>query len=195
MKLSNNQWYIISSIFISGVAIELIFQYILDKKDQTSINFISLCGTFVSLIGLFITYIQVISLKQATEKTKLEIDNTLNRVNQILSISDLSKANKIIQEIQTSNLQNKLELSLMRMKDLKHMLIQIKGNHNDALDKFIDPNTYTQHLTDLGIDITNISTFMSNTKKEPNISKINSNLEELSTLLSEFESKLKSRKV
>jgi hypothetical protein len=188
MNLSNSQRKTIL-VFVLGTIAVLVLFYFLDSKDKTLVNFFTLFGTFASLFGLWLAYMQILSLKISNDATKIAVNKSLNRINQVLSVSELSKANKIIQEIQSSNINNKHELSLLRMKDLKHILIQIK--FNTELNIYTETNTYNTNITDLSIDISNLNDFILGTKKGVNFSKLNSNLEKLSTTLSEFENKLK----
>jgi len=111
------------------------------------------------------------------------------RINQVLSISEISKASKVIQEIQTSILHEKSELALIRMKDLKQILIQVKYNRD--LTEYTSINSYIQHITDLSIDINNVNDLLLGKKTGVNFSKVNQNLESLATVLIEFENKLK----
>lgn len=188
MKLSESQNKSIL-LFIVGTILILILYGNLKNNDRTIINFFTLYGTFASLFGLWLAYAQILSLKVSNQKTQVAVTKSLDRINQILSVSELSKAVKIIQEIQSSNLNNKHELSLIRMKDLKHILIQIK--YNSDLNTYTETNIYNKNITDLSIDINNIHDLIIGKKKNINFSKLNSNLEELSTTLSEFENKLK----
>ncbi len=188
MNLSDSQKKTIL-VFVIGTIIIFGLFYFLNSEEKTLINFFTLFGTFASLYGLWLAYMQILSLKISNESTKKAVDKSLNRINQVLSVSELSKANKIIQEIQTSNINSKHELSLIRMKDLKHILIQIK--FNSELNIYTETSTYNKNITDLSIDISNLNDFILGTKRGVNFSKLNSNLEELSTTLSEFENKLK----
>lgn len=188
MNLSDSQRKTILVFVLGTIAVFGLF-YFLDSTDRTLVNFFTLFGTFASLFGLWLAYMQILSLKISNDATKIAVDKSLNRINQVLSVSELSKANKIIQEIQSSNINNKHELSLLRMKDLKHILIQIK--FNTELNIYTETNTYNKNITDLSIDISNLNDFILGTKRGVNFSKLNSNLEELSTTLSEFENKLK----
>lgn len=138
---------------------------------------------------MWLAYEQILSLKKSSEETKLAVIESLNRIDQILSVSELSKANKIIQEIQTSNSNSKHEISLLRMRDLKNILIQIK--YNKDLNDYTETGLYNQNITDLSIDINNLNDLIIGKKKGINSSKLNSNLEDLATTLSEFENKLK----
>lgn len=168
--------------------IGIVFFYLPDD-DKTIVNSFTLFGTFLSLFGLAIAYIQIQSINKTSEQTKLAIEKSLQRINQILSVSELSKATKTIQEVQSFILQNKHEIALMRMKDLKSILIQVK--YNEDLLEYTDNGLYNQNITDLGSDITNLHDLITGNKKGLNFSRLNQNLENLGTTLTEFENKLK----
>jgi hypothetical protein len=176
-------------IFIVGTSLMAIIFYFLPDKDRTAVNAFTVFGTFLSLFGLGFAYLQIQSINTTSEQTKVAVDKSLLRINQILSVSELSKANKTIQEIQSFNIQGKHEISLMRMRDLKSILIQVK--YNDDLEEYTNDNIYNQNITDLGSDINNLHDLLIGNKKGVNFSRINQNLESLSTTLAEFENKLK----
>jgi len=190
MNLSDNRRNAIIILVIGLLISGFVFFYVLKAVEQTILNFLSLFGTFLSLYGLYIAYVQILDIKRINEGINVAVTNSLNRINQVLSVSELSKANKIIQEIQTSNLSDKYELSLLRMKDLKHILIQIRSN--EELNIYTETSVYNKNITDINIDITNLTNLVLGKKKNGvNPTKLNSNLEDLATILSEFENKLK----
>lgn len=188
MKLSNIQKVTIL-FFIIGLLVIIILYYNLNETQKNTVNFISIFGTFLSFFGIVFAFLQLENLKEINNNTNIEVKKSLNRVNDILSISELSKGVKIIQEIQTSIHNEKYELSLIRMKDLKYILIQTK--HNPKLIELTKKNEYEDSIIDLSIDINNISDSLLKTKKTVNYLKVNSNLEGLSTKISELENKLK----
>ena len=96
---------------------------------------------------------------------------------------------KIVDEIQNSLRSNKNEVALIRMKDLKYILIQIK--HNKALEIYTSNDEYSDLLVDLSIDISNLSDNIFRPHKNINVTKVNLNLEKISTKFSELENKLK----
>lgn len=191
MNTSNNRAVAIGALVIGTLIIIALF-ISLDKESKTVVNFFTLYGTFASIYGLVIAYLQIQSIKQTSQQTKEAVDKSLFRINQVLSISDISRANKVIQEIQSSILGNKHELALIRMKDLKQILIQVKYNRD--LDEFTTDTNYNQNIIDLSIDISNINDLLLLGKQGINFSKVNQNLENLATLLSEFENALKFKK-
>ncbi|NVM61746.1 hypothetical protein FHW88_000022 [Mucilaginibacter sp. SG538B] len=188
MNFSKNR-VIASSVLIIGSVIVYIIYYNLKDELKNIVNFFTLYGTFGSLYGLCLAYLQIQSIKETSEKTRLAVDSSLVRINQVLSISEIARSLKIIQEIQTSILHDKSELALLRMKDLKQILIQVK--YNGDLQDYTNSGAYNQHITDISIDINNINDSLLKKKTGVNFSKVNQNLEQLATVLTEFENKLK----
>ena len=188
MNLSNHR---IKSIFvfILGTGLITLFFYNLAPQHKNIVNFFTLYGTFASLFGLWLTYVQIQSINQTSKLTNTAVEKSLIRINQVLSVSDLSRANKIIQEIQSFILGGKQDLALLRLKDLKTILIQVK--FNEDLTEYTNTDLYNQHITDLGSDINNLNDLILGQKKGINFSKVNQNLENLATVITEFENKLK----
>ncbi|MCD8413700.1 hypothetical protein [Tenacibaculum finnmarkense] len=188
MKLSNIQ-KIAVICFIIGLLIIIILYNNLNETDKNTVNFISIFGTFLSFFGIVFAFLQLESIKEINTNTHKEVKASISRINDILSISELSKGVKIIQEIQTSIQNKKYELSLIRMKDLKYILIQTK--HNSKLIEYTKKEEYENSIINLSIDINNVSDSILKPNKTVNYSKVNSNLEGLSTKISELENKLK----
>lgn len=188
MALSKERRIVIIIFFIATI-IANIFYRLLPVTERTILNGFTLFGTMLSIVGIGITYFQIKSVSRQGEETKIAIDESLLRINQIVSVADLSKAVKIIQEIQSFILHEKQEVILIRMKDLKLILIQLK--YNKELIDYTKNAIYTQNITDLGSNISNLQDLIMGNKKGFNFSALNKNLEHLITTLSEFENKLK----
>ena len=188
MELSKyKNWVIL--IFIIGTLIISVVFFLISDSEQTVVNAFTLFGTFFSLFGLVIAYIQIHSINKTSKYTKFAVEKSLLRINQVLSVSELSKANKVIQEIQYYLIQQKHEIALLRMKDLKSILIQVK--YNNDLTEYANDRVYNRNITDIGSDISNLNDLIIGVKKELNFSRLNQNLENLATILTEFENKLK----
>jgi hypothetical protein len=160
-----------------------------DKDQQTLEIFLTWLGSLTALYGIWLTYVQIMSVKQTAETTKKAVESSSQLINKILSVSEITKGTKVIQEVQTYFLHQKNELALLRMKDLKAILIQIK--YNQELARFTKIDTYTSLITDLSIDINNLNDSILGTKKGFNVVKANQNLSNIETVLTDFESKLK----
>ena len=185
----NNVWKI---SFLVGTGIICLIFVFLPIDQKSVVNAFTLFGTFISIFGLTLAFKQIKSVNEVNEKTKKAIEKSLLRINQILSISDLSKANKIIQEIQTALISNKLEIVLLRMRDLKTILIQVK--YNEDLDEYIIATNYNQNITDIASDINNVHYEIINNNQRITVHRIHQTLEKIATILSDFENKLKHKK-
>ena len=171
----------------------LLYFVFFDQKDQNMINGITVLGTYLSLLGIVISYFQIKSVKDINEKTKTAIEKSLQRLNQLVVVADLSKAIKIIDEIQQYIVHEYYQIALIRMKDLKSILIQAK--HNEEANKLIEYESFCINLNELIVDIKNMHEFTTGYKKTSlNFSKIANHLEDLSTTLTAFEHKLKNIK-
>jgi len=172
-----------------GLIVMIGMFFFLKSHERTFLNFLTLIGTYLSVLGLILAYMQIKSIRETAEETNRAVNLSLTRINQVLSVSDLSRFGKVIQEIQTSLMHEKHELALLRMKDLKLILIQVKFNQD--LVEYTFRDIYNQNITDLGNDINNLHDQITGMKKGINFSKLNKNLENLATTLSELENQLK----
>ena len=160
------------SIFMLGLLlVGLLYFVFFDQKDQNMINGITVLGTYLSLLGIVISYFQIKSVKDINEKTKTAIEKSLQRLNQLVVVADLSKAIKIIDEIQQYIVHEYYQIALIRMKDLKSILIQAK--HNEEANKLIEYESFCINLNELIVDIKNMHEFTTGYKKTSlNFSKI-----------------------
>ena len=92
--------HIIKIYFIFGLLVaSIVFIVVIEPKDQSFINGITIFGTYLSLFGIFISYLQIKSFIVIDKETKEKIVQSLQRLNQLVVVADLSKAIKIIEEI------------------------------------------------------------------------------------------------
>ncbi len=188
MKRSTKILLIILTLII------IIIFFCLPNKEKTVVNGFTVFGTYFSLLGLLIAYIQIRSIKKTSEATKTAVNESLLEMSRVLSVSDITKSVRTIREIQSFFPQHKYEIALMRMKDLKSLVIQFK--YNEELTENTQKNNYKQRIRNLGLDINNLHELIcKNIEPESvNIPKINQNLENFATTLTEFENILKTQK-
>jgi hypothetical protein len=189
-KLKNT--LIIISLFLMIVIVGFIM-FFLDDTEKTIPNYITIIGTVLSLIGLLITYVNVFALKSEAIVISEQITRTYNKINQLNSIADISKAIKIVQEIQNFIHYKKIELALLRLRDLKCMLIQF--SEDQLLNELTKNKAFEEQIKDLGIDINSIDSYVLQSNRKVNFSDIIKNLEELSTYLTKFEMKFKATQI
>jgi hypothetical protein len=144
------------ALFIILTLLTVVFNYF--NFSQSLLNFVTLFGTSLSIFGIYLTYIQILSVKQTNDLTHNAIVASLTKMNQIISISDLSKAIKTTHEIQGYIVIEKYELALLRMRDLKLVLIQAK--FNEDLHDLINNDLHNTLIKDLGINIINVNDYI-----------------------------------
>lgn len=152
---------------------------------QTIINGVGILGVYFTILGIGYTFKQVLLVKE-------EVQNKLEELNEFLSFSDISSTVKQTREIQTFIQNKKYESALLRMKDLKSKLIDIKCNHK--LEEYIENGDISIHLTNIEIDISNINETMLS-GKSLNYTIVSENLEKVITCLENIVGQLKNKKL
>lgn len=148
-------------------------------------SIIGILGGVASVIGLLIVFFQVKTVKNISLETK-------NSIFKLISLSDVTKSIKLIQEIQNYNRLLKFEIVFIKLQELKHYLIEYKSDEhfvNLGMDKKIK-----RFLVDIDINIQELEGYMNsnnNTKNEMDITKVNILLEQVSNLLIESQSYIK----
>ncbi|MEC7770838.1 MAG: hypothetical protein VX798_06620 [Bacteroidota bacterium] len=186
-KLRNPLFAVI--FFVIGLIIVSIAYSFLPIDEKTTVNFITVGGTYSSIFGIIIAYIQILTVKRTTELTKEKVEESNKRIAKTLSVSDLSKAIKLVHEIQNYLVAGKVESAIIRLKDLKSILIYLK--YNDDLSKLTSTEIYTESLSNVSINMSNLTKELIGQKKGIDKSKIIEDLETIEDQLGEFEGHLK----
>jgi hypothetical protein len=187
MSKINKDTALISILGLIGIIAVI---YFLKPSERTLPNYATIIGTILSLIGLTIAYVNIIALKKSAVETALKIEQALLKFNQLNSVSEISKAIKTNQEIQIFIRSGKIELAHLRTLDLKYMLLHF--NSNAHLSELTNDETYQQLVIEFGIDLTSINDNLISPKRKVDFSKVTNNLEQLSTYLTQFETRIKS---
>jgi hypothetical protein len=132
---------------------------------------------------------QIITLKQTSILINEEVKKTIKRVNNIVSVSGLSKTRKQIEEIQVYLQYGNYQSALLRMKDLKDELVSAK--YIKGLEEINETKQYKNVLINTGIDINILNDSIIKQQSQINISSITKNLESTRQLLVEFDNKIK----
>lgn len=177
-----------SIFFLLGITLTSVIYYF-SEDEKSTINYLAYFGTFTTIYGLLITYAQIVGIREQSILTDLKVEESLNRTHKILSISKLSKSIKLVQEIQGYLRHSKLESAVIRLKDLKNILIQLK--YNNGIDEFINSDQHKDCLTNISVNTNNINQQLAGTKTGINVRKIISDLEIAENHLVEIEGHLK----
>jgi len=162
----------------------------LDSSEKTYINVLGIGGFVTQILGLIIAYFQIASVKEVADQTKTQVIDSIALNNTVLMISDLSRKAAIVDEIQGYLRDNKIEICILRMKDLKIILSSLK-NQERYHRLFIKKN-FNEIFATFNIDLDNFQRHFLNEKHKIDKGQILTNLEQLSTLLLAVEIKLKS---
>lgn len=158
-------------------------------EQRNTINVIGVIGFVLSIVGLVVAIIQVESVKKVGKQTQKEVSDSLSLYSNILMISDLATKVSMVNEIQGYLKDNKIEMCIMRMKDLKIILNSLKNQ--DQYHALFTKKSFNEVFSTFNIDLDNIQQHLLNERKKLDKSAIVTNMEALSTLLLSVEVKLK----
>jgi DNA-binding protein len=182
----NTTTYLLSVI---GIIISGAVGVILRQQGQGLYEIVSAVGSVASLFGLAIAIVQLSSLKEISQETKRAVQETQDKLVQNISIADVSKAIKMIEQIQMHVGLKRYESAHLRLQDLKSLLIQFK--QNSQFSKIAVESNYDDLYSDLIIHTLNIYDLVFLAGKELNSSVLNKTLENIGAILVSFENQLK----
>jgi hypothetical protein len=189
--ISENANSITVGLLIAGMILTIyLVGFKIKPEDKNLINVLSVVGTMASFFGLTITFIQIIALKEISVVTQTTIKDTKDRILLGISISDVTEALKLISEIDGYLGNQKYELARSKLLDLKEKLIQFKSSEEFKL--IVQPNKIKEIIDMLNDHISTLHNVIfseEEIKYEPGY--INSQLQVISTYLSDFKNKIK----
>jgi len=139
------------------------------------INLLSIFGTYASIFGIGVGIIHLISVNENIKLTNFAIIETIDKIDNIVTISELSSATNLIEEIQAYLLSEKYEMSLTRLKDLKKVIIENSYKYNEL-------NNLIPFIT---LDVNNLAKLVDGAKGIK-VLIIRENLENISTTLTKI---------
>ena len=182
---------ITSVLLLIGVLLTALSIIIIKKEDRTFINILSVIGTMASIFGLSIAFIQIIALKEISVVTQRTIQLTKDKLILGLSISDVSEAIEMIREIESNIGLQKYEIAWVRIKDLKVKLIQFMTS--EEFKKIVPERRIKETIDFLSIQSTRLYLIVYSEEGEAKYDPepINRSLQEISTQLNDFKSRIK----
>lgn len=151
--------------------------------------YLSLIGNIASIAGILFAVYQILKIKSNSELTKIAIEETRHDIERIFSIADLTKSNEAIKLIQDSIATTKYEIALLRLQELKLMIIEFKEI------PLLDVGDFKQRISDiiikLGVDIISLHNCVISTDSRFRPEIVLEHLESTSEMLTEIKSKLK----
>lgn len=153
------------------------------------ITYLSLAGSIASIVGILFAIYQILKIKSNTEITRISVERTRHDIERIFSIADITKSNETIKLIQDSIATAKYEIALIRLQELKLMIIEFK--EIPLLDVGNFKSRISELIITLGIDIISLHNCVisSDTRFRPKV--VLEHLETVSEMLTEIKAKLK----
>jgi hypothetical protein len=159
------------------------------ESGRDAYSIISAVGSTASFFALFIAILQIIYLRRVSLAIKEAVDETKRKLVVAISLSDVARATKLIEEVQSHAGSQKYEVARLRLQDLRALLVQF--GRAESLKEIRAAEEYEQHLIDVNIDISNLYSVMIGKRKNFKVLKMNENLEGIATILMKFENFLK----
>jgi translation initiation factor 2 beta subunit (eIF-2beta)/eIF-5 len=154
---------------------------------QATSTILSNMGNVASFFGFLIVMVQLQYVKRVSEETKHAVEDTQKSLMSAISIADISKTIKLIEQVQIYVGQDKYELAWVRLKDVRFYFTQLSSH-----PEFSKENTSSGEKTSqsIGVHLNNLHTAYSQSKKfDP--SKLNITLEKMLNVLLKVEHNLK----
>lgn len=187
--MKNSTKIVLGVIFFILLALicGLYYRYV-PLEQLTIFNLATLLGFYVSIYGLAVALWQIIALQNITISTQLAVKQTREKVEQILSISDLSKIVTIIRIIEEYINSDKFELAKLRLCDVKDFMMRV-----EFIGKIeFDVEEFGRLKKRVEIDLNSIDKQLSNKAKLDKIIFCQ-DMEEIASMLSRIENQLKSK--
>lgn len=178
-------------LFGIGLITGLIITYYLPSEKKTLLTLVSFWGSLTSFFGISIALIQIVSIKETSEVTKITIEETKNKLILGISISDVTDAISSLEQVDSNIGLKNYEIARYRLIDVRKRFFQFK-NHPE-FKNLIDEETVNDIIKMLNKQIS--SDLFEMVFNEKNIDYDNKplmeNLQTLNTVMLEFKEKIK----
>ena len=162
-----------SAIFLAILAC-VILMACLSRRERSLINILSIIGVVLSVLGIWIAYFQILSIKAITLATQKEVKESISQNNKIHMLADLSRKVAIIDEIQGFLKSDRIDMCILRMKDLKIVLNSLRNQ--EVYYNLFSKQEFKTAFEDFNIDLDNFQKSTLNEKFKLNKGKILINL-------------------
>jgi len=189
MLLGLNYRQKIFSVIGISLSTTVILFFFLSPEERSFLNVLGIIGFILSVLGIIIAYIQILSIKQISLETQRKVNENLVLNNNIIMLSDLSRKVAMIDEIQGYLRDDKIEMCILRMRDLKVILNSLRNQEHYT--SLVSKKEFKNVFENFNIDLDNFQTFQLKPKGKIDKSIISRNLETLSTIFLSVEVKLK----
>lgn len=174
----------------------------LSEKESTPLtistiitNLISILGSVASLVGLIIAYLQIKKIRanaseteKITRETKEKIEFAIKSVKELSTVSKLNRTVNLVRETQGYLTSKNLIPSLIRMRDIKSLIINISDDK--GLKNITNQRSFKSLRNLFEIDLQNLNDLTNDNKTKVDLKVIIKNLEKIATELITIESQI-----
>lgn len=175
-KHSSGLFLWILGFIILGVVLVIVLVKHPIVENKTFLNVVGVFGAYVSFFSLVLMFSQFKSIRAISQETK-------NKIDTILSVSDLAKHVELARNVQDDVNSGKYDLAIYKIQIIKETLIKLEKSDDT------DNDTISEYCGKLGTHITNLRTASPRLK----IKVISGDLEDIADFLLRQEEKLKNK--
>lgn len=156
---------------------------------MTVSDFITIIGFSITLLGFAATLWQIHETKSVAKSASDSARLTSNRINQIFTLSNLSKYTQLIKLIIENIYDKKFLNAADKLSDIRDVLIEIKNN-STAL-KHTDSNSLDLYINNLNSDMSSLRQLSRGQDVNIDIKGLETRIDQIHVVLKTVESKMK----
>jgi len=118
---SYRKYYVLISLSIIILVGLIVWGF---KFYESQEELIALIDVTLTTIALTIAILEIVSVKKITDQIEQSVVDTKKQFESILSLSDVSRSSKTIEEIQSYLGNKKIEMAYLRLKDLRKVIVE-----------------------------------------------------------------------
>ena len=176
-------WWISLAIVVVSVVVAWIANY--NSKETIT----ALVDVTLTTIALLVAILEIAMVRSISEESRTAVHHAVNRLNEIFSVADITHGIRLSYDIQKYLQSGNNIAAHIRLQDLKQIVIPLKNDkrfHGLESSKKLNDS-----VASLAIDINNLNSNIITSKKGLDVVKINENLENLVTILIEYDNHIK----
>jgi hypothetical protein len=177
------------SLVATGIVATAVVALLLLRAGREAAVVLSAAGSVASLFGLIIIAIEVLSLRGVAESTRQAVEGTQAEIAASISLADISRALRSIEQVQSFARDGKYELAHMRLQDVRDLLVRLRDN--PRFSPSLKPKQFRELLSSVGAELSGLYDSAYDSTTEFDSRRLYQNMERLVIVLVSFENQLR----
>lgn len=157
--------------------------------------YISIVASSSSIIGILVSIIEIIHVRNTTETVSQSLEETKREINEFLSFSEINEMTRLIDEIEAYVNDNHYESAWLKLKDFKGQLDK-QSAYIEKIYQFSDyPKKIRTQKVHLSMDIQNLFKKINDTSTPLEKNVIIDHLDNTKECLNELSGRLKVERI